>query len=179
MKKINILSIAFILAIVGGMFTACSDFDPKGMPQVPELRKASDLKATIDGFVVNLSWDLPAADDIEGVDLITNGVNSTAVKLEGNATTYTVIGQPMGEDYLYTVKVRYEGGYVSEGVSINVELPKVDLPEVSGLTAEVSGRTVTLDWTLPAEDGITAVRVVRNGDTAAATVIEEIGRAHV
>lgn len=172
MKKINILSIAFILAIVGGMFTACSDFDPKGMPQVPELRKASDLKATIDGFVVNLSWDLPAADDIEGVDLITNGVNSTAVKLEGNATTYTVIGQPMGEDYLYTVKVRYEGGYVSEGVSINVELPKVDLPEVSGLTAEVSGRTVTLDWTLPAEDGITAVRVVRNGDTAAATVIE-------
>lgn len=36
MKKINILSIAFILAIVGGMFTACSDFDPKGMPQVPE-----------------------------------------------------------------------------------------------------------------------------------------------
>ena len=83
MKKINILSIAFILAIVGGMFTACSDFDPKGMPQVPELRKASDLKATIDGFVVNLSWDLPAADDIEGVDLITNGVNSTAVKLEG------------------------------------------------------------------------------------------------
>ena len=179
MKKINILSIAFILAIVGGMFTACSDFTPEGMPEVPELRKASDLKASIDGFVVNLSWNLPAADDIEGVDLITNGVNATAVQLEGKATTYSVIGQPMGEDYLYTVKVRYEGGYVSEGVSVNVELPKTALPEVSGLAARVSGRTVTLDWTLPAEEGITGVRIVRDGETASATVIEGTPTSYV
>lgn len=172
MKKINILSIAFILAIVGGMFTACSDFDPKGMPEVPELRKASDLKATIDGFVVNLSWNLPAVDGIEGVDLITNGDFAEAVELDPNVTEYTVIGQPMGEDYVYTVKIRYEGGYVSEGVSVNVELPKVDLPEITGLSADVSGRTVTLGWTLPAEDGITGVRIYRNGDVASATVVE-------
>jgi len=172
MKKINILGIALILAVVGGLFTACSDFDPKGMPEVPQLYKASDLKAQIDGYIVNLSWNLPATGDIDGVDVITDGNAANAVKLEGKATSYAVKGQPMGEDRLYTVKVRYAGGYVSEGVSVNVEMPKVSLPDVTNLKADVNGRTVTLNWTLPAENGITAVRVIRDGDVNAATVID-------
>lgn len=172
MKKINILGIALIFAMVGGLFTACSDFDPKGMPEVPQLYKASDLKAQIDGYIVNLSWNLPATGDIDGVDVITDGNAANAVKLEGKATSYAVKGQPMGEDRLYTVKVRYAGGYVSEGVSVSVEMPKVSLPDVTNLNADVNGRTVTLNWTLPAESGITAVRVIRDGEVNAATVIE-------
>ncbi len=172
MNKIRFYGIVMPLMLLCGLFASCSDFEPEGMPEVPELAKVSNLKAEVAGHKINLSWTLPTASDIEGVRIITNGNNAAAQTLEGMATDYVVVGQPMDEEYLYTVKVLYKGGYVSEGVSVTSVLPKEELPGVSGLRADISGRTVTLTWVLPSSDEITGVRIIRDGDTDAATVVE-------
>lgn len=172
MKKLSLSAISLLLALVCGLLGACSDFEPTGYTEVPSLQKASDLKATINGYTVNLSWNLPDAQDIEGVLLIKNGDSRNPMRLDGRVDSYSIVGQPMDEEYLYTVKVLYAGGYVSEGVSVKATIPYVDLPNVSGLTADVNGRTVTLKWALPSADGITGVKVIRNGETEAATLIE-------
>ena len=172
MKKFQSYSIAMLVALLCGILGACSDFEPTGMPELPAIAKVSDLKAGITGHKVCLSWQLPADNGVEGVKIITNGNNEAAVILDGCPTEYTVVGQPMGEEYLYTVKVMYEGGYVSEGVSVTSVLPEEQLAGVSDLKAEVSGRTVTLSWRLPASDEVTGVRIIRDGDNDAATVLE-------
>lgn len=172
MKKISSYGVFFLFAIISMMLGGCSDFEPTGYTEVPSLPKASDLKAEIEGYTVNLSWNLPASDDIEGVMLITNGNSSNPLILEPDATSYQVVGQPMEEEYLYTVKVLYADNYVSEGVSVNATIPYVDLPDVTDLKASVKGRTVTLTWKLPEVEGITSVRIIRDGETEAATVIE-------
>ncbi len=172
MKKISLYGIFILLAMICGMAGACSDFEPTGYTEVPTLQKVSNLKADIDGYVVNLSWDLPTQEGLEGVLLITNGNSSNPTRLDGNVTSYSIQGQPMEEEYLYTVKVLYEGGYVSEGVSISAIIPYVELANVTDLEASVNGRTVTLSWTLPSEEGVTAVKVIRDGDVDAAIVID-------
>lgn len=161
-----------LMALICGLFGACSEFEPTGYPDVPELSRVSDLKADVEGYVVNLSWRLPESGDVEGVLVITDGNASNPVRLEGRPTTYAIKGQPMDQERMYTVKVLYEGGYVSEGVTVTATVPYVELAGVTGLTASVSGRTVTLGWTLPADGDITGVKVVRDGDESAATVIE-------
>ncbi|MDE7427040.1 MAG: DUF4960 domain-containing protein [Muribaculaceae bacterium] len=171
MKKISSYSLYILLAILGCMLCACSDFEPTGYTEVPTLEKASDLKADINGYEVNLSWNLPAENDVEGVLLICNGNSSNPIRLDGRVTTYQIKGQPMEEEYLYTVKVLYQGGYVSEGVSVTATIPHMELANVTELKAEVNGRTVTLEWVLPSSKGITAVKVIRDGEMDAATVI--------
>ncbi len=155
-----------------GILSACSDFEPQGAPELPNLATVSDLKADVANHKVNLSWALPASNDVTGVRLITNGNNDTAITLEGRVTEYTVLGQPLTDEYFYTVKVLYEGGYVSEGVSVTAVLPAETLAGVSNLQASISGRTVTLTWTLPTGGDITGVRIIRDGDVNAATVLE-------
>ena len=137
MKKISLYGIFILLAMICGMAGACSDFEPTGYTEVPTLQKVSNLKADIDGYVVNLSWDLPTQEGLEGVLLITNGNSSNPTRLDGNVTSYSIQGQPMEEEYLYTVKVLYEGGYVSEGVSISAIIPYVELANVTDLEASV------------------------------------------
>lgn len=171
MKKIS-YGIFILLATLCGMFGACSEFEPTGYTEIPDLQKVSNLRADIDGYVVNLSWSLPAADGVEGVLLITNGNSSNPTRLEGSVISYSVEGQPMEEEYLYTVKVLYNGGYVSEGVSVTATIPYIELANVTDLEASVSGRTVTLNWTLPDEEGITAVKVFRADEADAAVVLE-------
>lgn len=116
--------LALALCLMAG---ACSDFEPTGTPEVPVLAKVSALKATVNGHDIDLTWTLPNAADIDGVILTHNADNASAIKLEPNANSYTVKGQPMEEEHLYTVKVSYKGGYVSEGVSVAAVLPHEDL----------------------------------------------------
>ncbi|MCF0219540.1 MAG: DUF4960 domain-containing protein [Muribaculaceae bacterium] len=160
MKKISSFSLAILLTIICGIFTSCRDFKPIGMHEVPDAAKATNLKAEVNGLNVDLSWTLPEG-DIKGVHLITNANNANPILLEGKATSYTVKGQPMGEECLYTIKVVYVGDYTSEGVSVKVTLPKVDLPNVNNLKAATQGRSVTLSWDLPNHSGITGIKVDR------------------
>lgn len=167
----NIISyIAGLGAVaISCIFAGCSDFEPTGYQELPELARVSDLQADIKGFDVELSWNLPSSSqEITGVRILTDGNNSSAVTLDGKVTSYVVKGQPMDKERLYTVKVLYDGDLMSQGESVSVTLPYVELADVSGLKADVSGRTVTLSWTLPQEQNITGIRVIRNGEEDAA-----------
>ena len=131
MKKFTIKGLGLAVAMFGFALSSCSDFEPEGMPQVPDLQTVENLHADIDGFDVVLSWTLPAQGNVSGVSVLTNG--KSPVTLEGAPTSYVAVGQPMSEEYFYTVKVLYDGGYVREGVSVTAPLPHVDLPGVTGL----------------------------------------------
>lgn len=173
MKKSSSYSLIILLAMMCGMLGSCSDFEPTGYTEIPTLQKVSDLKAEIDGFAINLSWNLPASQNVEGVLIVTGTDTANPLRLDGRKDSYTVIGQPMETTRLYTVKVLYEGGYVSEGVSTEATLPHVPLAGVTDLrVSSISGRKVTLDWKLPSAEGITGVKIIRDGNTENATVVE-------
>lgn len=170
MKKLSIYGISFIIALISSMMCSCSDFEPTGYPEVPNLEKVHNLKAEVDGYTINLSWVLPEEKGVEGVVILRNGHNYQ--RLEGKVNSFTVTGQPMEEEFLYTVKVIYDGGYTSEGESVTATIPYVELANVSDVKAEVNGRTVTLNWVLPKAEGITAVKVITDGNTEGAKELD-------
>lgn len=157
--------------ILGFLLNACSDFEPTGYEELPELPGVSDLQAAIEGHSINVSWQLPVQNGISAIQFIMNADNRTPVILPPDATSYTVKGMPMGEETIFTVKVCYEDRYVSEGVSTSATLPVENLPGITGLVGSVSGRTVTLRWSLPSAEGITGVRVVRDNNVDAAITL--------
>lgn len=163
-SKFYITALSMALAAT---FTSCGEFEPTGYEEVPNLPTVSDLRAEVSGHTINVTWNLPAG-DITDVLFIRDANTSNPVSLGADATSYVVKGQPMGEEGLYTVKVCYDNRYVSEGVSTTAVLPVEELPGVTGLTSSVTGRKVTLSWANPSGNDVTGVRVVTNGDEAAA-----------
>ncbi len=123
MKKISSYSLVMLMAVFSLMLGSCSDYKPNGMPDIPTLYKASDLTADVNGRKVNLKWTLPAEGEITGVKILANGDVNSAITLPGRATEYTVKGLSFGKQYFYTVKLMYEGGYISEGVTVTVDMP--------------------------------------------------------
>ncbi len=123
MKKLYLYSLVVPAMFISGILGACSDFEPTGMPEVPVLEKISDLSAEVNGRKINLSWVLPDDKDVTGVKILVNGDNNAAIDLAGHPTEYTLKGLSLGKDYLCTVKVTYEGGYVSEGMSVSAQMP--------------------------------------------------------
>ncbi len=123
MKKLYSYCIVMMTVILSGILTSCSDFEPKGMPEVPALPKVTDLKAEVNGRKVKLTWNLPSDEKITGVKIITNGDFNSAITLTGRPTEFTLKGLSLGKEYMYTVKVMYDKGYVSEGVSVNAQMP--------------------------------------------------------
>lgn len=156
---LGVMTVAF-----GSMLCSCGDFDPEGFEALPELPVAEDVKAEVSGHTINVSWRLPAREDITGVQFIRNADTRNPIELGPDATSYEVKGQPMGEEGLFTVKICYSDRYVSEGVTATATLPMETLPGVTSLESTVSGRTVTLSWALPSGSGITGVRVCREGE---------------
>lgn len=152
---------------------SCSDFEPTGYEAVPDLPVVSGMDAEVIGRDVHVSWTLPAADGITDVLFIRDAQTSSPVSLGPSATSYVIKGQPMGVEGIYTVKVCYDDRYVSQGVSATAVIPVEELPGVSSLTSSTSGRKVTLSWTNPAGAGVTGVRIVTNGDEAAAINLPE------
>jgi hypothetical protein len=122
MKKLSISLFASVAIAVAGL-TACSDFEPTGYDEVPAMATASNLTADVAGRSVTLNWTLPQGADITGVRVSVN--NGTPIVLPANTTSYTLKGQAMDTELLYTVKLEYAGGYVSEGVSVTTTVPYV------------------------------------------------------
>lgn len=170
--KTKIFLGALALALTATV-SSCSEFEPTGYEEVPDLPKVSNLTADVDGRTIKVSWSLPTGEDITDVLFIRDANTSNPTSLGPDATSYIVKGQPMGEEGLYTVKVCYNDRYVSEGVSTTAVLPVQELPGVTDLSYSTSGRKVTLSWKLPDENGVTGVRVVTNGDEAAAMYLPE------
>ncbi len=123
MKKFNSYSLLMLAMLLCSILGACSDFEPTDMPKVPNLPKATDLSAEVNGRKVNLTWTLPAGEDVTGVKILVNGDNNSAITLSGRPTEYTLKGLSLGKEYMYTIKVLYDGGYVSEGVSVTAQMP--------------------------------------------------------
>jgi len=164
------------LALFAGVatFASCSDFEPTGYGEVPNLPTASAVKAEVSGHTVNVSWQVPSSKDITGIQFVKNADTRNPVMLEPTATSYAVKGQPLGVEGLFTVKICYSINgmdYVSEGVTATATLPDETLPGVSNLKQETAGRTVTLSWTLPSSNEITGVRIYRDGNVDAAVIL--------
>ena len=166
-----IYGLSVMTLAMGMTFTSCGDFEPTGYEATPDLPTVRDMKATVSGHTVNVSWQLPSDKNITGVQFIKNADTRNPIMLEANATSYDVKGQPLGVEGYFTVKLCYGDKYVSEGVTVTATLPEEQLAGVTSLTNTISGRTVTLSWALPSASGITGVRIYRDGDVSAAVVL--------
>lgn len=113
MKKhiYSILVAAFAAFALG----SCSDVD---IPAAVQSAKVSNLAATVEGRAITLSWTLPSAEGIKGVNIYRN--NDLIAEL-GAVATYTAKKQPSNQDLLYTVKIVYENGNMSEGETFKVD----------------------------------------------------------
>lgn len=123
MKRISSYILAIMTVVACGLLSSCSDYEPKGYPEVPALATASGLEASVTGRTVTLTWQLPASDGITGVRVSSD--NGSPTYLPADATTCSLKGQPMDRQIVYTVKIEYDGGYVSEGVSVIASVPFV------------------------------------------------------
>lgn len=149
-------------------FSACGEFEPTGYETVPNLPTATNMKAEVSGYTINVSWNLPAQQNITDVLFITNANTANPVSLGPDATSYQVKGQPMGVEGIFTVKICYDDRYVSTGVSATAMIPEMELPGVTNLKYSTSGRKVTLTWTNPSSADITGIRITTNGDESQA-----------
>lgn len=126
MKTISTYCIVALAAIICGLLASCSDFEPTGYPEVPALQTAANLNADVKGKSVTLTWRLPERGDIEGVMIYSRSKGTASMRIDGTPESAVLKGQQMGQDYLYTVKVLYKGGYMSEGVSVKAAIPVVE-----------------------------------------------------
>lgn len=165
MKKFKSYSLSLSLLAIAGLMGSCSDFKAE-TPELPNLPTVTNLQASVANRVVTLTWQLPATSmTIDAITLKVNNNAEASIVLDANTTSYTVMGQPMQDEYMYTVKVNYAGGYVSEGQSVIATVPYEELADVSNLmVTNIEGRTVTLSWNLPAASGITGVFVGVDGE---------------
>ncbi len=115
--------LALLTVVVCGLLSSCSDYEPKGYPEVPALATASDLQASVAGRSVTLTWQLPSQQGITAVRVSRD--NGAATILPADATSCTLKGQPMDQQLVFTVKVEYDNKYVSEGVSVIASVPYV------------------------------------------------------
>ena len=148
---------------VTGFLGACNEFNPE-TPDIPNLPTVTNLQASVANRVVTLSWNLPSTSlDIESLSLKVN--NGNTITLGNTTTTYSISGQPMEDEYLYTVKVNYKGGYVSEGQSTIAVVPYEELANLTSFkVVATEKRNVTFEWTLPNDPSITGVWIGLDGE---------------
>lgn len=113
MKK-HIYSI-LVAALAVFALGSCSDVD---IPAAVQSAKVGNLAATVEGRTITLNWTLPSAEGIKGVNIYRN--NDLIAEL-GAVATYTAKKQPSNQDLLYTVKIVYENGNISEGETFKVD----------------------------------------------------------
>ncbi|MDE5790658.1 MAG: DUF4960 domain-containing protein [Muribaculaceae bacterium] len=178
MKKLLYMAAGLCL-----MATSCSEYTPEGYTEEPSLPVVTSMEYTVGGDAnhdINITWTLPADKEVTGCILYRNATEIEAFDLNATRSySYTVLGTPLGEEVVYTVKVTYENGYISTGKSVIINLPEETFAGVSNLTSEVNGRAVTLSWTLPTQAHRTGVRIVTNGETDKAILLDADATSYV
>ena len=125
--------------------TSCSDVD---IPEGVKAPKAENLTSQVDGRTVTLNWTLPTDENKSGVDIYRNNALLESLGLVNSAVLEL---QPGKSTLLYTVKMKYDDGRVSDGVStsvtINAEPSKVAilLPSNDASTLD-DDESEALDW---------------------------------
>ncbi len=165
------------------LLTGCSEYTPTGYTEGPELATVSAINYAVGGEAnhdINITWTLPADKDVTGCTLYRNATEIQAFDLNSDRNySYTALGTPLGEDVVYTVKVRYTDNHLSVGKSVTVKLPEETFAGVSGLQSTVNGRAVTLSWTLPSQAHRSGIRIVTNGDTDKAILLPADATSYV
>ena len=179
----NISKLTYIAAGFALLASSCSDYTPNGYTEGPALPVATSMEYNIGGAAnheINISWTLPAGEDVTGCVLYRNATEIETFDLNPSRSySYTALGTPLGEEVVYTVKVTYENGYISTGKSVAVTLPEEEFAGVSNLRGDVNGRAVTLSWTLPSQAHRTGVRIVTNGETDKAILLAADATSYV
>lgn len=96
--------------------TSCSDVD---IPEGVKAPKAENLTSQVDGRTVTLNWTLPTDENKSGVDIYRNNALLESLGLVNSAVLEL---QPGKSTHLYTVKMKYDDGRVSDGVSTSVTI---------------------------------------------------------
>lgn len=149
--KRGLTAIAVLLLTAAAVFTSCTPVEPE-LPANAGLAKAQALSYTNEPGTrtVVLRWNLTADTTMSGIQITVNGANP--LEIDSVVTSYTLRHVVPNEDVLYTVKVRYKNGMVSEGTSVNVHI-RYDLPIYAGylLTAGSIGELADDDERAAAE----------------------------
>lgn len=108
---------SFIVAFVACFaFSSCSDVDiPAGVVSP----KVENLTSQVEGRTVTLNWTLPADEQKSGVDIYRN---NALLESLGLVNTAVLELQPGKSTCLYTLKMKYNDGRVSDGVSTSVTI---------------------------------------------------------
>ena len=122
--------------MVIGFLASCSDVD---IPSTPYADKAGNLTYTIndDGRGLTLYWDNPSKEDIQNILVYAN--SELKAELDPTATSYVIKKATPKADVMYTVKVKYADGRVSEGISVSARVdydPTVVTTNVAMLVPE-------------------------------------------
>ena len=88
--------------------TSCSDVD---IPEGVKAPKAENLTSQVDGRTVTLNWTLPTDENKSGVDIYRNNALLESLGLVNSAVLEL---QPGKSTLLYTVKMKYDDGRVSD-----------------------------------------------------------------
>lgn len=116
--KSNIFNILFAAAaaLSAGCLASCSDVD---IPEAAQSAKVSNLTGSVEGRTVTLNWTLPTAEGQSGVNIYRNNDLMTGL---GVVDSYVAKRQPANQQLIYTVKMVYSDGRISEGESFATQL---------------------------------------------------------
>lgn len=141
--------LAYIVALLA--VVACTPVEPDA-PANAGLQRARNLTYTNEPGTrtVVLHWQLDIDSTMCGIQITTNGENP--LEVDSVVTSYAVRHVVPNTDVLYTVKVRYKNGMVSEGTSVCVRIVS-DQPILAGylLTAGSVGELADDDERAAAE----------------------------
>ena len=98
------------------MMTACSEVT---IPEAVTSEKVSNLSGSTEGRTVTLTWTLPSAADQSGVNIYRNNDLMSSLDV---VDYYVAKRQPANQDLIYTVKMVYGDGRISEGESFATRL---------------------------------------------------------
>lgn len=86
----------------------------------------SNLRGSVNGRAVTLSWTLPTQAHRTGVRIITNDETEKAILLAPDTKEYVLKAQPMEQTLKYSVDVVYDTYYYSSSESVSETIPYVE-----------------------------------------------------
>lgn len=113
MKNVIYTTLLFLAAFL----CACKDVHYQDAANAG-LPKAQQLSWTNEGRTVTLSWQLADTANMQGFQLTTNGKDP--IEINGVHTSYTIKHVLPNRNMLYTIKIRYRNGLISDGSTVKV-----------------------------------------------------------